>query len=106
MKDYELICTIGPSCEDRLTLESLKNAGVDIFRVNVSHASIDSLSSFVICKRNRFCIRIDTEGAQIRTKITNESFTFKKGDIDIPLNKPKNKDNFLLSFILSESQIY
>ena len=101
MKDYELICTIGPSCEDRLTLESLKNAGVDIFRVNMSHASIDSLSKFCdLAKEIDFALGIDTEGAQIRTKIKDEEVLhLKKGDtFDIPLNKPKNKDNFLLSF--------
>ena len=100
MKDYELICTIGPSCEEKIILESLKKAGVDIFRVNMSHASIDSLSKFCdLSKEMDFELGIDTEGAQIRTKLFNdEVLNLVKGDkFEIPLKDQQNKENFLLA---------
>ncbi|WP_320668134.1 pyruvate kinase [Prochlorococcus sp. MIT 1307] len=68
-----LICTLGPSCDTPEILISLKKAGVDVFRVNMSHADLDELKRYIdIAKSNNIKIGIDTEGAQIRTKITDK----------------------------------
>ena len=40
MKLAEIICTIGPSSISEKTLLGLKVAGVDIFRINMSHATL------------------------------------------------------------------
>ena len=83
MNKYELICTIGPSCKESNELRELKRAGVDIFRVNMSHTSMDQLESFYkISKKIDIKLGIDTEGAQIRTKIRNGGkVELKKGII-------------------------
>ena len=99
MNKYELICTIGPSCKESNILKNLKGAGVDIFRVNMSHTSIDQLESFYkISKKIDIKLGIDTEGAQIRTKIRNEgNIKLKEGIIfKIPSIVENNFENELM----------
>ena len=65
-----VISTIGPSCDTKEILISLKNAGCDEFRVNLSHASIkDMVNLNTIAKEIGINLAIDIEGAQIRTKV-------------------------------------
>lgn len=101
MRNYELICTIGPSCEDKKTLKKLKEAGVNIFRVNMSHATLDYLSYFCdLSKEIGFKLGIDTEGPQIRTKnLNSEILDFKKGEkYKIRICNKEINENFLMSF--------
>lgn len=39
MRRIKVIATVGPACRDRSTLHKLIDAGVDVFRLNFSHAS-------------------------------------------------------------------
>ncbi len=72
-KELKTICTIGPSCKDVATLKKLKEAGVDIFRINLSHANLDEIEKYYsIANDIGIRIGIDTEGAQIRTKLKGE----------------------------------
>ena len=41
-----IIATIGPSCNSKKKLLELKKAGVTIFRVNMSHSSIEDLKKY------------------------------------------------------------
>tara|TARA_B100001093_G_scaffold511166_1_gene578474 strand:- start:157 stop:1185 length:1029 start_codon:yes stop_codon:yes gene_type:complete len=67
-----VISTIGPSCDTKEILISLKNAGCDEFRVNLSHASIRDMVNFdSIAKEIGINLAFDIEGAQIRTKVKN-----------------------------------
>ena len=78
-----IIATIGPSCNTPQKLLELKNAGVGIFRVNMSHSSLDDLKKFTqIGIENDLKIGLDTEGAQIRTVLKGiDLLEIKKGDI-------------------------
>ena len=78
-----LIATIGPSCDSLECLLELKKAGVDIFRVNMSHSTIEELKKYSkIGLENNIRIGLDTEGAQIRTNLKGKgNITIKKGDI-------------------------
>ncbi len=78
---HKLICTIGPSCDSSEILKRLKDIGCDIFRINLSHASLDDIYRYYeISKEIGIELAIDTEGAQLRTKIFNgESKTLKIG---------------------------
>ena len=101
MKDYEIICTIGPSCEDSDTLKNLKTAGVDIFRVNMSHATIEELEKFCnLSKKLGLKLGIDTEGAQIRTKnFKNRVLKINKKDrLKVPRDQEQISDDFLMTF--------
>ena len=77
-----LICTIGPSCEKKKDLLNLKNAGVNIFRINLSHASLEDICKYhEIAKEINIDIAIDTEGAQLRTKnYEAKEILLRKGD--------------------------
>jgi len=64
----KIISTIGPSCSSSDILQALKSAGVDVFRINLSHASLDDIEVYwKIGSDLGLRIAIDTEGAQIRT---------------------------------------
>ncbi len=100
MEYPELICTIGPSSDSKDKLLALKKAGVDIFRVNMSHASIDDLKRFqMIAEEINIKIGVDTEGAQIRTKISKgKQITLKKNEsFTIYCIPNKNEESTLLS---------
>jgi len=78
-----IIATIGPSCNTPERLLKLKNAGVGIFRVNMSHSSLEDLKKFAqIGIEYGLQIGLDTEGAQIRTVLKGiHLLEIKKGDI-------------------------
>ena len=67
------ICTVGPSSDNVDILKRLKEANVHIFRINMSHAEIDSIQElYKKTTQLNIELAIDTEGAQIRTKLFNE----------------------------------
>ncbi len=74
---HEIIATIGPKCNSKDFLLKLKDAGVDIFRVNMSHSSIEDLKLYSrLGLENNIEIGIDTEGAQIRTLLNSVNNIF------------------------------
>ena len=89
---FSIIATIGPSCNTLEKLIELSKSGVSIFRVNMSHSSIEDLKKFArIGIENNIKIALDTEGAQIRTNLIGiKNLDLIKGnyiDISSPLNK-------------------
>ena len=96
-KEITIIATIGPSCNTKDQLISLKNAGVDIFRVNMSHASIEDIYRLNQISLNLgLKLGIDTEGAQIRTKLNGKKKIFLNKDQKIVINyKEKNSESIL-----------
>lgn len=65
----ELLATLGPASLDRRTITRLDEAGVTLFRVNLSHTDVEALPDIVELVRThtRVPICFDSEGAQIRT---------------------------------------
>lgn len=96
-----IIATIGPSCYSIKTLLKMKKSGVDIFRVNMSHSTLDDLKQFAkIGKENNLRIGLDTEGSQMRTDLKNrnhikleEGDNFRMSNID---NSEFNEKDFNL----------
>ena len=66
----KIFCTIGPASLNKNFLTGIKNK-VNLLRINLSHTNIKDLEKLVnkIRKYTNIPICIDTEGAQIRTKI-------------------------------------
>ena len=82
MKKIKILCTLGP---ESLNKDFLKftNKKVDLVRLNLSHINIYNLEKIIkfVKKNTNVPICIDTEGAQIRTKIKkNRKFLFGKKD--------------------------
>lgn len=66
----EVFCTIGPRSLNKSFLK-FTNRKVDLVRINLSHVKPENLQAYInrLKKNTNVDICIDTEGAQIRTKI-------------------------------------
>ena len=82
-KKIEIFITIGPSTLNKTFLKKIKK-NVNLLRLNLSHVELKNLASTIkfIKKYSKIPICIDTEGAQIRTKVS-KVFQFR--------NKQKGK---------------
>ena len=80
MRRQKILCTLGPSSLDEKTIRSLDKAGVDIFRLNLSHTRLEKLESQLrMIRENSDCpICLDTEGAQVRTGWLDSGRAFLK----------------------------
>ena len=85
-KNIKIFCTLGPSTLNKDFLK-FSNKKISLLRINMSHVEIHRLKSMLkfIKKFSKVPICIDTEGAQIRTKVPkkvklkkNHLYTFKK----------------------------
>jgi len=91
MKKIEIFCTLGPSTLNKDFLK-FTNKNISLLRLNMSHIDINKLKKTIVFVRKftKVPICIDTEGAQIRTKI-NKS---KKYKINQEFRIYKNKEKF------------
>jgi len=74
MKKTKIICTVGPACEDRETLKSMMQAGMNAARLNFSHGTHEEQKRKIqLVKELReeldlpISIILDTKGPEIRT---------------------------------------
>ena len=76
----KIFSTLGPASLNEKFLK-FSNKKIDLLRINMSHISISQLQKtiFKIRKYSKVPICIDTEGAQIRTKVSKAE-RFKNGD--------------------------
>lgn len=74
-KEIKIICTLGPASLNKEFLKFAKNK-ISLLRLNMSHLSLNNLEKKIkfIKKHTNIPICIDTEGAQIRTKVRKEKF--------------------------------
>jgi pyruvate kinase len=100
INNIKIICTLGPSSYKKKTLKLLKKENVDIFRINLSHTKISDIKKKIIyLKKNKINnICIDTEGAQIRTTLTDKKYYLKKGSEVKIFNNEKNSTKNSISF--------
>jgi len=74
-KNIKIICTLGPKSLNKKFL-SFSKGKISLLRLNMSHLSLQKLENSIkfIKKYTNIPICIDTEGAQIRTKVKKEKF--------------------------------
>ena len=91
-KNIKVICTLGPSSLNKDFLRFSKGK-IGLLRLNMSHLTLDGLIKSIrfIKKYTRIPICIDTEGAQIRTKVKKEKIL--KYDQKISINSFKGDLN-------------
>jgi len=89
MNKIKIFCTLGPSSLTKNFLEFAELQKVDLVRLNMSHLNIINLKKNIkfIQKNSNLDICIDTEGAQIRTKISKKIFLKINQKIKIYSNK-------------------
>ena len=85
LRRVKIVATLGPASEDATTMECLFDAGVDVFRINMSHASRDGLRERVAAiraleaRRERSIgILADLQGPKLRIG------TFGEGSVELP----------------------
>ncbi|MDH3580419.1 MAG: pyruvate kinase, partial [Hyphomicrobiales bacterium] len=102
----KIIATLGPASSDKETIEKLFIAGADVFRINMSHASIEMLSELhrtirkVEAESGRpIGILVDLQGPKLRVGefasgsaelVEDASFTFDRDE------KPGSADRVYL----------
>ena len=86
----KIICTIGPASNKTSILKKLHKAGMNVARINMSHAthdnakeiidSIKQINSSVAGSISKIGILLDTQGPEIRTGDTSLPIELKVGD--------------------------
>lgn len=85
----KIIATLGPASSSKTVIKNLIRAGVDIFRLNLSHGDFDSHRLLIKNIRvgskalnSRIGIMLDLPGPKIRLgRLENETVVLKKGEI-------------------------
>jgi len=87
-KSTKIIATIGPSCDSEEKIESLIKAGVNIFRFNFKHNTIDWHSERIkrvnqVAKKMKTIIGtlIDLQGPELRVNLPVEKIKIEKGHL-------------------------
>ena len=88
----QIVATIGPSSFDFQTMKKMAQAGMDIVRINLSHAKHGDMEAIVANVKQlrkegfNLSLMLDTRGPEIRVK------SFKDGKVDI-----KKGQNFVFT---------
>ena len=84
----KIFCTVGPSSLNKLFLKNAEKFKVSLLRINLSHTSLSNLPKVIgFIKNNcKIPICIDTEGAQIRSKVKKRKYLKKDSIINITPN--------------------
>ena len=79
----KIIATLGPATESQEQLERLEEAGVDVFRLNMSHMSLehaDDLVARIRCITDHVAILLDLAGPKMRLTDLEAPFALANGD--------------------------
>ena len=84
----KIICTIGPATNSYSSIEDLVLSGMNVARINMSHATHENASNIIeyihkINKKHKtnVSVLLDTQGPEIRTGDTKLPIDLKSGDI-------------------------
>ena len=101
----KIIATLGPSSTQKTKLKSLMQAGVNVFRINFSHALHDEVKNTITNIREissalnvHVSVLGDLQGPKIRLGLIKEDVSVKKGDmLSITTNKIEYGNGSLIS---------
>lgn len=101
----KIVATIGPACKDRVTLEKMAQAGLNVARLNFSHGKKEEFKKWIeilreISEENGRPIGVlqDLQGPRIRIGELDKKVTIKEKDsviIYTGKKKPKTKNKAL-----------
>ncbi len=99
----QILCTIGPASLNVRTLKRLDLLGVDMFRLNLSHLTIDALEDYIqtIKKHTTVPICLDTEGG----KQSLMPYLTDKDERALEIGKMWGIKNVALSFAKREEDV-
>jgi pyruvate kinase len=107
-KKTKIVATLGPACSSKEVIKSMIDAGVNVFRVNFSHADYDDVTERmnIIRELNEeygysCAILADLQGPKLRVGVMKEDVVVNPGDIitfqtseDIPGTKERVYMNY------------
>lgn len=87
-KKTKIVATLGPACSSRDVLKDMIDAGVNVFRINFSHADYDDVKSKIDMIRSlneefgyTTGILADLQGPKLRVGVMGEDVVVAPGDI-------------------------
>lgn len=87
-KKTKIVATLGPACSTKDTIHKMIQAGVNVFRINFSHADYDDVKSKIDIIRSlneqygyNTAILADLQGPKLRVGIMKEDVVVNQGDI-------------------------
>ena len=87
-KRTKIVATLGPACNSKTKLKNLIRAGVNVFRINFSHATYDEVDHYIeiINELNKeldsnVAVLADLQGPKIRLGNMHSNVSIKKGEI-------------------------
>lgn len=105
----KIIATVGPASETPETLEKLAKAGVNLFRLNTKHNTLDwHLSVITAIKRTapQAGIIVDLQGPEIRLESSpSNAPTLTSMDIEILKVLPEDVDFIALSYVRNKMDV-
>lgn len=96
----KILCTIGPASRHPDVLRGLDERGVDLYRINLSHTTLDDIDPTIELIRSVSStpISLDTEGAQVRCGFVEDGLVLVEGQ-ELELTgevMPGNRDRLTL----------
>jgi len=87
-KKTKIVATLGPACSSREVIKDMIEAGVNVFRVNFSHADYEDVKERIDIIRSlndefgyTTAILADLQGPKLRVGVMKEDIVVKPGDI-------------------------
>lgn len=87
-KKSKIVATLGPACSTREVLKDMIDAGVNVFRINFSHADYDDVKEKIDLIRGlndefgyNTSILADLQGPKLRVGVMQEDVVVKAGDL-------------------------
>jgi len=87
VKKTKIVATLGPASKSRTVIHNLIKSGVNVFRINFSHAKKDEVLNYIDIIRGlnkeyqyNSAILADLQGPKIRIGELEKAITLKKGD--------------------------
>ncbi len=95
----KIIATVGPSLASKEKIHSAINSGVNVFRINFSHGTLDEHKQFIDWARsskNQVAIMQDIQGPKIRTGQVNKNTVLQKSqEIDLTNKEVDSSDEII-----------
>lgn len=86
-KKTKIVATLGPACDEKHVMKAMMEAGVNVFRVNFSHADYDEVKrriSYIRELNEEFgyttAILADLQGPKLRVGVMQEGVVVNEGD--------------------------
>ena len=87
-KKTKIVATLGPACSTRETIKDMVEAGVNVFRINFSHADYNDVKNRIEIIRGlnkefgyTTAILADLQGPKLRVGVMNDGVVVNDGDL-------------------------